>query len=348
MSFSRKILKWYDRNKRHLPWRNTKDPYPVWLSEIIMQQTRIAQGLPYYSAFISKYPSIYELSEASEPEILKDWQGLGYYSRARNMHQTAQHIVGELQGNFPNTYEGLLQLKGVGDYTASAIASICFNEKRAVVDGNVYRVLSRYFDVETPVNSTEGAKLFRSLAAELIDADTPGDYNQGIMELGAKVCTPSNPACDLCPITDGCLALARNTIGLRPVKKGKKQIRKRYFNYLLIQDKLSKTRMLQRGPKDIWQHLYEFPLIETDAPLNETDIPLAAKEILGLENYSITGQLYNEDIVHKLSHQHLHTRFWIVNTPELLVDGTPWGEVEELPVPVLIQEAISAFKNSYF
>ncbi|MDH3796097.1 MAG: A/G-specific adenine glycosylase, partial [Flavobacteriaceae bacterium] len=211
MSFSKKILKWYDRNKRHLPWRNTKDPYPVWLSEIIMQQTRIAQGLPYYSAFISKYPSIYELCEASESEILKDWQGLGYYSRARNMHQTAQHIVGELQGNFPDTYEGLVQLKGVGDYTASAIASICFNEKRAVVDGNVYRVLARYFDVEIAINSTESAKLFKSLAGELIDSDAPGDYNQGIMELGAKVCTPTNPACELCPITDGCLAFARKT-----------------------------------------------------------------------------------------------------------------------------------------
>ncbi|NNE03889.1 MAG: A/G-specific adenine glycosylase [Eudoraea sp.] len=348
MSFSKKILEWYDRNKRQLPWRNTKDPYPVWLSEIIMQQTRVAQGLPYFSAFISKYPSIFELAEAQESEILKEWQGLGYYSRARNMHETAQNIVRNHSGNFPGTYEGLLGLKGVGDYTASAIASICFDEARAVLDGNVYRVLSRYFDVGIPVNSTKGSKYFKKLADELIDIDNPGDYNQGIMELGAKVCVPANPKCEVCPISDGCLALARNTIGLRPVKKAKKKVRIRYFNYLLIKDKSINTRMLQRGANDIWQHLYEFPLIETKAPVDKASLILASKEKIGLKDYEIKGQLYPTDIVHKLSHQHLYTRFWIINTPEILVDGTPWEKVEKLPVPVLIQDAISAFKNSYF
>lgn len=348
MSFSKNILKWYDRNKRHLPWRNTKDPYPVWLSEIIMQQTRVAQGLPYYTAFISKYPSIFDLSKASESEILKQWQGLGYYSRARNMHETAKYIVGELEGRFPENYQELVRLKGVGDYTASAIASICYNEKRAVLDGNVYRVLSRYFDVEYPINSSQGVKYFNSLANELIDEVRPGDYNQGIMELGAKVCKPSNPTCASCPIADGCLALARNTITMRPVKKAKKPIRKRYFNYLLIMDKSANTRMIRRGPKDIWQHLFEFPLLETKGPIDNTEIRAVSGEVLRLKNYKITGQLYAEDTVHKLSHQHLYTKFWIVETSELLGDGTPWDEIEELPVPVLIQEAISAFKNSYF
>ncbi|MBT8236819.1 MAG: A/G-specific adenine glycosylase [Bacteroidia bacterium] len=348
MSFSQKILNWYDRNKRHLPWRNTKDPYPVWLSEIIMQQTRIAQGLPYFSAFISKYPSIFSLSEASESEILKDWQGLGYYSRARNMHETAKFIVGELQGEFPDNYEELLKLKGVGDYTASAIASICFNEKKAVLDGNVYRVLSRYFDINNSIDSSQGTKYFKTLANEIIDKDRPGDYNQGIMEVGAIICKPSSPLCESCPISDGCLALARNTITMRPVKKSKKPVRKRYFNYLLILDRSANTRMIRRGPMDIWQHLFEFPLLETNGPINSTDIRTASKGILGLKNYQITGQLYPKDKVHKLSHQHLYTRFWIVKTPELVQDGTPWEEVEQLPVPVLIQEAISAFKNSYF
>ena len=225
MVFSKRLKQWYLQNKRELPWRSTQDPYKIWLSEIIMQQTRVEQGLPYYLRFTEAYPNVHSLANAPEQEVLKLWQGLGYYSRARNLHTTAIRVSKELDGNFPDHYKELKTLKGVGDYTASAIASFCFNEPVAVVDGNVYRVLSRVFGVETPINSTQGIKEFKALAQELIDHKDPATFNQAIMEFGAIQCKPQNPLCETCPFNDVCLALKNDQIKELPVKIKKTKIR---------------------------------------------------------------------------------------------------------------------------
>ncbi|EPR73210.1 A/G-specific adenine glycosylase [Winogradskyella psychrotolerans RS-3] len=236
MDFNHKLITWYSDKKRELPWRETSNPYYIWLSEIILQQTQVKQGLPYYDAFVTQYPTIFDLANASETSILKLWQGLGYYSRARNLHFTAKHIVNELDGKFPNTYKDLLKLKGVGDYTASAIASIAFNEVAAVVDGNVYRVLSRYFGIETPINSTLGIKEFKSLASTLIDHKQPATYNQAIMEFGAIQCKPKNPDCTVCPFQDSCVALQNQMVDVLPVKLKKTKVTVKYFNFLVFMD----------------------------------------------------------------------------------------------------------------
>ena len=247
--FSKLLILWYIDHKRELPWRLTKNPYAIWISEIILQQTRVAQGLPYYNAFISTFPTINDLAKAPEEKVLKLWQGLGYYSRARNLHVTAKYISNNLKGEFPSNFKGLIQLKGVGDYTASAIASICFNEPTAVVDGNVYRVLSRYFGISTPINSTQGIKEFKNLAQELIDASQPGIYNQAIMEFGARHCKPKNPDCTSCIFNDKCVALQKRMVSELPVKLKKVTIKKCYYNYLVIQSKDDYTLL------HIWRYL---------------------------------------------------------------------------------------------
>ncbi len=241
MNFTKILTHWYSDNKRSLPWRETKNAYHIWLSEIIMQQTQVKQGLPYYESFAKHFPTVFELANASEEQVLKLWQGLGYYSRARNLHATAKYIAQELDGRFPDTYSDLIKLKGIGDYTASAIASISFNKPEAVVDGNVYRVLSRYFGIETPINSTEGIKAFKALATSLIDHDHPGDYNQAVMEFGAMQCKPKNPYCIVCPLKDGCEALAHGKVDLLPVKLKKTKITKKYFNFLVLISKDKKN-----------------------------------------------------------------------------------------------------------
>lgn len=263
MSLSKQLIFWYLQNKRELPWRKTKDPYRVWLSEIMLQQTRVAQGLPYFLKFTEAFPTVFDLAKAEESEVLKLWQGLGYYSRARNLHFTAKYISEELEGVFPKSYKELLQLKGVGDYTASAIASICYDESFAVVDGNVYRVLSRYFGVATSINSTKGIKEFKELAQTVIDETQPGVYNQAIMDFGALHCKPQNPLCDECPLAESCVALANNSVKELPVKEKKIKIKKRYFNYLVPVTEDNQTVLEERVGKGIWQGLYQFPLVET-------------------------------------------------------------------------------------
>src|SRR5690606_16865166 len=228
--FKSEIITWYSGNKRFLPWRETSDPYKIWLSEIMSQQTRVEQSLPYYLKFIESYPTVFDLAQASEEDVLKLWQGLGYYSRARNLHSTAKYVALGLNGVFPGNYSGLIKLKGIGDYTASAIASICFNEPAPVVDGNVYRVLSRYFGVDIPVNSSKGVKYFKELALTLIDHDNPGTYNQALMEFGARQCKPQSPNCDICPLNNSCVALQQNTISALPVKIRNTKIKHRYFH----------------------------------------------------------------------------------------------------------------------
>ncbi len=344
MDFKDKLIDWYSINKRDLPWRNTINPYYIWLSEIILQQTQVKQGLPYYEAFVSRFPTIFDLAKASENDVLKLWQGLGYYSRARNLHYTAKHIVNNLNGVFPNTYDELLKLKGVGDYTASAIASIAFNEVTAVVDGNVYRVLSRYFGIETPINSTQGIKAFKTLASDLIDEQQPATFNQAIMEFGARQCKPKNPDCNSCTFQTSCYAYAHNAIANLPVKLKKTKVTKRYFNFLVCIDHNQNTLFEQRTAKGIWQNLYQFPLIESKKSLSISEFDTLCVNDSFLNDLEYKYTLYNEDdIVHKLSHQHLYTKFWIIETNTLLKDATPVSELRSFPTSKLISAFIEAF-----
>ena len=267
------LLSWYAKNKRDLPWRQTKNPYLIWLSEIILQQTRVAQGLSYYMRFSERFPSPRVLAEASEDEVLRYWQGLGYYSRARNLHAAAK----SMEGAFPKTYEGVRALKGVGDYTAAAICSIAYDMPYAVVDGNVYRVLSRVFGVDTPIDSPAGQKQFTALAQELLDKHSPGDYNQAIMDFGAMVCTPAAPQCLVCPLAARCRALAQGRVETLPVKAQKTKISNRYFHYIYVKQGKN-TWLHKRGAGDVWQNLYEPPLLETKTESeNYADLPLFKK-----------------------------------------------------------------------
>jgi len=347
MIFHKILINWYLGNKRDLPWRKINDPYRIWLSEIMLQQTRIEQGLPYYFAFTEAFPTVYDLAKASQDEVLKLWQGLGYYSRARNLHETAKVVSEELDGRFPDNYKDLLKLKGIGDYTASAIASICYNEVTPVVDGNVYRVLARYFDIDTPINSSAGQKEFKALAAELIDEENPATYNQAIMDFGALQCKPQNPLCESCPLSNSCLALKNNKISLLPVKLKKARIKKRYFNYLVFLSEGNETILEQRQGKGIWEGLYQFPLLESKS-LIDTEVLIADSNYFSVgEDNEQKISLYNDTpIVHKLSHQHIYTRFWIVEKAELNSETIPLSKIEEYPVPVLIANFINEFELS--
>lgn len=346
MSFTKALIQWYLTNKRDLPWRKTQNPYHIWLSEIMLQQTRVQQGLAYYVKFITHYPTVEHLANASEEEVLKLWQGLGYYSRARNLHYTAKYISFHLHNKFPKNYKELLTLKGVGDYTASAIASICYNLPHAVVDGNVYRVLSRYFGIETPINSTEGIKQFKILAQEVIDKSQPGVYNQAIMDFGALQCTPQKPKCETCVLQSTCVAFQTNKVPQLPIKKGKIKITKRYFNYLVAITP-SKQTILEKRETGIWKNLYQFPLIETFKGVSKRHIieHQKLKEITKNENFSI--KLYNKKfVIHKLSHQHIYTKFWIVQIDNIHSKSVLWNEIEKFPVPKLIDNFITEFKSS--
>ena len=311
--FNLLIIKWYRQNKRNLPWRLTKDPYMIWLSEIILQQTKVDQGLNYYLKFRANYPTIHDLAKADEQKVLSDWQGLGYYSRARNLHTTAKTIIDTYQGTFPNTYENILKLKGIGTYTAAAISSFAYDLPHAVVDGNVYRVLSRLFDIDLPIDSSEGIKEFKVLADELLNKDHPAEHNQAIMEFGALQCTPANPSCDTCPFVLTCLARKNGTIQQRPVKKGKTKVRNRYLHFLHIETE-GQIIITQRTEKDIWQNMYQFPLIEKNSA---EELSVIQEEIEHTYNIKVTDVISN--IKHILSHQHLYTTFWKTKTiPEKL------------------------------
>lgn len=292
--FSQTIIRWYHKNKRDLPWRHTSDPYKIWLSEIIMQQTRVQQGLPYYNVFVKKFPTVHHLAKAQEDVVMKTWQGLGYYSRVRNLHHTAKFISQELKGKFPSEYEAIKKLKGIGEYTASAIASFAFNKPHAVVDGNVFRVLSRCLGIHTPIDSTEGKKAFTVKANLLLDKKDPGTFNQAIMEFGALQCIPQNPDCGRCPLKKSCKALAKDEVEELPVKSQKTKVRTRYFNYFVIR-KNGKTLIRKRTENDIWKNLYDFPLRETPKPIGIS-----------------TTRSYK----HVLSHQIIYARFWEVKAED--------------------------------
>jgi A/G-specific adenine glycosylase len=311
----------------------------------MLQQTRVAQGLPYYLKFESAFPTVFDLAAASEQEVLKLWQGLGYYSRARNLHTTAKTVANNFGGIFPETYKELLSLKGVGDYTASAIASICYDAPQAVVDGNVYRVLSRVFGIATPINSTGGIKEFKALAQTLIDTTQPGTYNQAIMEFGARHCKPQNPDCDSCIFASSCVAFNSKKVAHLPVKLKKQKIKTRYFNYVVPIDAQAKTILNKRDQKGIWQQLYEFPLVESAKPINANTLQ-EDSAIYKLIANSSTAELnrYNDQpIVHKLSHQHIHASFWILTLDDLGQKGIFAHQIKEYPVPVLLERFIEDF-----
>jgi A/G-specific adenine glycosylase len=344
MSVAKTLTSWYSINKRDFPWRNTRDPYKIWLSEIILQQTQIKQGLPYYQAFTESYPTVFDLAKAQEGEVLKLWQGLGYYSRARNLHATAKIVVDDFNGQFPNTYKELIKLKGIGDYTASAIASICFNEQMAVLDGNVFRFLSRYYGIDTPINTTLGFKTFKTIAQDILDKKNPAEHNQAIMDFGSRQCSPSSPDCSVCPFNKTCAAFKENIISKLPVKLKAKKPVKKYFNFLVFVSDAGETILEKRQEKGIWKNLYQFPLIETEKVANLLSFHSALKDNKLTSNLEYDVSLYNnKDIVHKLSHQHLHTKFWIINLKELPVSGIPIENIRDYAVPVLIEKFIEDF-----
>ncbi len=336
--FSLQLLPWYRGHHRSLPWRETSDPYRIWLSEVILQQTRVDQGLSYYLRFIGRWPTVAELAAADENEVLKEWQGLGYYSRARNLLTAARQVMEEFDGKFPDNHADLLRLKGVGDYTASAIASICFHRTEAVVDGNVYRVLARVFGIDTPIDSTAGRKQFKELAMELLDTKHPGDHNQAVMELGATVCTPQRPDCMHCPLNAKCVSFATGTISSLPVKQGKTKTRDRFFNYLHIAAG-NGIYMRQRTGKDIWTGLFELPLLESQMALGRPSLERMINESFG-KGWSVK----NEEVSprHVLSHQIIHAKFWSVVPPPEFELPDDWvlvakDELAEKAVPRLIE-----------
>jgi A/G-specific adenine glycosylase len=335
MGFSEKLIVWYSQHKRDLPWRKTTDPYKIWLSEIILQQTRVDQGLNYYNKFLKKHPNIHSLAASSEKKILNLWQGLGYYSRARNLHFTAKYISSELNGAFPRDYQQILKLKGVGEYTAAAIASFCYKEAYPVIDGNVYRVLSRIFGVEIAIDSSAGKKIFKKLAAELIAIKNPDIYNQAIMEFGALQCKPKNPNCEDCPFILECFAYKNKLISILPKKEKKIKQRIRYFNYIVILNENS-IYLNERKEKDIWQGLYDFPIFETKQQL--TSYALLEKEFTTLE---LT--LKNQSIAYKhlLTHQKIYATFWLVSCSkpkniDSKFNKIALNELNNYPIPKLI------------
>lgn len=306
------LIRWYERNKRELPWRDTTDPYIIWISEIILQQTRVDQGYAYFNRFVKRFPSVGLLAQAEEDEVLKLWQGLGYYSRARNLHAAAKMVLDKYHGIFPRGYTDVLSLKGVGEYTAAAIVSFAYNQPHAVVDGNVFRVLSRIFAVEEPIDSTRGKKLFSQLAQELLDDKRAGLHNQAVMEFGALQCVPVSPDCNNCPASVMCLAYAQSKVNVYPVKAGKQKVRSRFFNYFDVRSGDGHMLLHKRTAKDIWEGLYELPLIETAEvmPVEELQRTDSFRRIF--KNGDELHVKYITQMKHVLSHQTIYATFYRV------------------------------------
>ncbi|MGD1845684.1 MAG: A/G-specific adenine glycosylase [Salibacteraceae bacterium] len=314
MTFSALLQNWYQSSQRDLPWRKTQDAYSIWLSEIILQQTRVQQGMAYYLKFKKHYPTVSDLAKAEEDEVLKHWQGLGYYSRARNLHATAKRVHEEFNGVFPTTYAEIRKLKGIGDYTAAAIASFAYNLPHAVVDGNVYRVLSRLYGDDTPIDSTQGKKLFQQLADELLDQKHPGNHNQAMMEFGALQCVPKNPDCVACPAQPQCKAFEMSRVEILPVKAKKTKQRNRYFHYLV--PRFEEYLFIEkREDKGIWHNLYQFPLIEVPENIAQSKVPeLEAWQAL-VGHPDVIIESVSETYKHILSHQRIFASFWRLNVP---------------------------------
>lgn len=351
MDFSKRLIDWYEIEKRDLPWRHTQDPYTIWLSEIILQQTQVKQGLPYFLKFINEFPTVHDLAQATEDQVMKLWQGLGYYSRARNLHFSAKYVSQKLNGEFPKCFTELKTLKGVGDYTAAAIASFAYDEAVAVVDGNVQRVLSRFLGISLPINSTEGSQVLKQKAQELLDPSQPALHNQAIMEFGALHCKPKSPKCMFCHFQRDCVAYQQGKVDELPVKLKTTQVKKRYFNYLVIKDSDHNVLVQKRTGSRIWSGLYEFPLQEALAPQPSPDIT-SIQNLLKASDLSIGDiSLYNKTpVIHLLSHRKLYAHFYRIEVEGSLsefnfsktIEIYKHHELKQLPVPVLIQNFIEA------
>lgn len=346
-----KLYQWYKENKRVLPWRDQGDPYKIWLSEIILQQTQVLQGLSYYQRFVDRYPTVKQLAEASQEEILKLWQGLGYYSRARNLHQAAQTIVRLHNGHFPKDYKSIRELKGVGDYTAAAIASMAFGLPYATVDGNVFRVLARLYGLDQAINTTKGKHSFTLLANELLDKERPGMHNQAFMEFGALQCLPKSPNCLLCVVREHCWAYKHRAIERLPVKLKKIKQRIRYFNYIYI---VSGQTVLvqQRQDSDIWKGLYQFPLIESEVALLPDQLTSSDTWEAWFGDTPLNILSVSEPYKHQLTHQRIYARFYYIElskfSDKLLkqFECKSLNEFEALPVPRLIEKYFDRLSKS--
>ncbi len=347
MSFSERILAWYSTHKRALPWRETKNPYVIWLSEIILQQTRVEQGMPYFLRFVDNYPNVTKFADADEADILRLWQGLGYYSRARNMHKASKQVIDLHKGVFPVDYHDLLKLPGVGEYTAAAISSFANNQPYAVLDGNVFRVLARYFGINEPINSTTGKKIFANLAAEMLDLNNPAEYNQAIMDFGSMQCKPKNPNCEECILRLDCVAYQDNLVDQLPQKIKAKKSRDRFFHYFIVQ-KEDSVLMSQRTEGDVWANLFEFPMIETTTDLNVAELVQMKEyqEAFGnIQPIQIKGQ-----VKHILSHQNIFAKFYSLNIDNMeLGKKNHWNYclLENLD-KLAKHKLISSFVEHYF
>ncbi len=346
MVIQQEIVNWYLHHQRDLPWRHTSDAYVIWLSEVILQQTRVDQGLPYFERFLKEFPEVKDFAEASEEQILKLWQGLGYYSRGRNMLVTARQVMEQHGGVFPEAYESLIRLKGIGPYTAAAIASFSSNAAHAVLDGNVFRVLARCFGLSEPINSTSGQKLFAELANELLKGQEPSLYNQAIMEFGALQCKPHRPDCGICPIRLHCVAFSTGKVAELPVKLKKTKVRSRWFNYF-VGVKEGAILIRQRGRGDVWEQLYDFPLIEYSGPITkeDPDFRKALSQLFG-SSASITPLMNRK---HLLSHQIIYVQFfaldnYIVNfNLHAEIKSVTIKDFKDLPHPKVIADFIETY-----
>lgn len=351
MIFQEIIIKWYNENKRDLPWRETKDPYKIWISEIILQQTRVKQANQYYLHFIAEFPDINTLALSPLEKVLKAWQGLGYYSRARNLHESAQFIMKNKNGVFPDNYENLIQLKGIGEYTAAAIASIAYNLPHAVIDGNVYRVLSRVFGVNESINTTKGKKIFKELANELLINNNPSIYNQAIMEFGAVQCIPQKPGCSKCPLDAICFAYTKKMVHQFPLKTNKIIIESRFFYYLVIKYK-NYTFINKRHNNDIWASLYEFPLIEMKKETTEEDIIQSGQWNALFNGTNVFLKKISPYFKHVLSHRIIFAKYFLIEIQDIKDDlkkkyiQIPFSDINKYPVSQLIVKIINDLSSS--
>ena len=344
MNFNYLILSYFDKNKRDLPWRDTNDPFRIWLSEIILQQTRVDQGMKFYNNFIQEFDTIFDLAKANEQKVLKLWQGLGYYSRARNLHFTAQYIATELNGVFPSSFIELKKLKGVGDYTAAAIASIVYKEAVPAVDGNMFRVFARYFNIEDDISSPKTKKIFWDLGLEIIDQKRPGDFNQAVMDLGATICTPKLPKCDICLLNESCEALRLSKVLELPIKLKKTKVSNRFLHFIVIEN-YDKIALSKRIGNDVWKNLYTFPKIETETDLLDKGWVLEE----GLEN----KLSFISEEKHILSHQNLFIKYWKLNVSlkdinhfiqDVDFEMIALNDLDQYPLP----KPIEKFINKYY
>lgn len=342
MSFENQLVKWYKNNKRDLPWRKNNDPYSVWISEVILQQTRVVQGTKYYKEFLEKFPNIQSLASSKESEVLNVWKGLGYYNRAINLHKSSQYIASNLDGKFPKTYNEIIKLKGVGDYTASAISSICFNEFNPVVDGNVLRLLSRYYGLKTPIDSLKSQRKIKEIGQKLINkTNNPGDFNQAMMEFGALICTPF-PDCESCAFSSKCVAFNSNEVEKIPVKSKKKKSKERFFNYIIFIDNKNYTMVNKRSNKDIWYKLNEFPLIESKRDVKNIIAFPEFKKFTKSKSIVINEEMYKkEKIKHILSHQILYITFHHFSISQDISQGVHLSKLNKYNFPVPITNFIN-------